>query len=279
MIGAFQQKASVSHMDFSEKLMNLRKQAGLSQEQLADRLGVTRQSVSKWESGNAFPELVKLIALSEMFGISVDYLVKDYMEEPQQADESVPDTARLEQKVDDLTRYVKGSFYAYDSRTRVFGLPLVSIRLGFVRRHQMSWENVAKGVFAIGNVAVGVVSLGMIGVGLLSFGCIALGLLALGVIAMGALSLGVVALGLLALGVCAMSGYAGGICAVGSKIAVGVAAAAGETAVGFDADAANILLWGSGLSRGEVEAFLQAHHPNLWPLLLRFFSELGAHIR
>ena len=71
-------------MEFAKKLMTLRKQAGLSQEQLADRLGVTRQSVSKWESGTAFPELVKLVTLSEMFGVSVDYLVKDYVEEPEQ---------------------------------------------------------------------------------------------------------------------------------------------------------------------------------------------------
>lgn len=265
-------------MEFSEKLMTLRKQAGMSQEQLADRLGVTRQSVSKWESGTALPELVKLISLSEIFGVSVDYLVKDYMEEPEQADESVPDTARLEQKVDDLTRYVKGSFYAYDSKTRILGLPLVSIRVGFVRRQQMTWENVAKGVFAIGNVAVGAVSLGLISVGLLSMGCIALGLLALGVIAMGGLSLGVVALGLLAFGVCAIGGYAGGVCAVGSKIAVGVAAA-GETAVGCDADGANVLLWGNGLSRGEVETFLLAHCPDLRPPLLRLFSALGANIK
>ena len=72
-------------MEFSERLMILRKQAGLSQEQLADRLGVTRQSVSKWESGTALPELVKLISLSEIFGVSLDYLVKDYIEEPESA--------------------------------------------------------------------------------------------------------------------------------------------------------------------------------------------------
>ena len=51
---------------FSEKLLELRRQKGLSQEQLADRLGVTRQSVSKWESGAALPELGKLIALSDL---------------------------------------------------------------------------------------------------------------------------------------------------------------------------------------------------------------------
>ncbi len=70
-------------MEFSERLMILRKQAGLSQEQLADRLGVTRQSVSKWESGTALPELVKLISLSEIFGVSLDYLVKDYIIYPE----------------------------------------------------------------------------------------------------------------------------------------------------------------------------------------------------
>ena len=70
-------------MEFSERLMILRKQAGLSQEQLADRLGVTRQSVSKWESGTALPELVKLISLSEIFGVSLDYLVKDYIMYPE----------------------------------------------------------------------------------------------------------------------------------------------------------------------------------------------------
>ena len=62
-------------MKLGEKLQQLRKKSGLSQEQLADRLGVTRQSVSKWESGAAAPELGKLIALSDIFSVSVDYLV------------------------------------------------------------------------------------------------------------------------------------------------------------------------------------------------------------
>ena len=51
-------------MGFSEKLAALRRREGLSQERLADRLGVTRQSVSKWEGGAAMPELEKLVALS-----------------------------------------------------------------------------------------------------------------------------------------------------------------------------------------------------------------------
>lgn len=57
-------------MRFDEKLTILRKQQGMSQEQLADRLGVTRQSVSKWESGLALQELMKIITLSEIFDVN-----------------------------------------------------------------------------------------------------------------------------------------------------------------------------------------------------------------
>lgn len=272
-------------MEFSEKLITLRRREGISQEQLADRLGVTRQSVSKWESGAVMPELVKLISLSEMFGVSVDYLVKDYLEGPEDPAETAAGgdwetaSARLEQKVDDLTRCVKGSVYAYDSRTRLFGLPLVSVRVGFVRGHRMAKEDVAWGVIAIGNTAVGVVALGFVSVGLVSFGCVALGLLALGAVAAGPLAFGVCAMGYLAMGVCAIGVYAGGVCAVGSEIAVGMAAASAGMAVGCEADAPHVLLWGNGLSRGEVETFLLTHHPNLWKPLVRLLSWMGGNLQ
>ena len=265
-------------MEFSEKLSALRRREGLSQEQLADRLGVTRQSVIKWEGGTATPELVKLISLSELFGVSVDYLVKDYLEEEPV---SVPlsDTARLEEKVDDLTRCVKGHVYAYDSRMRIFGLPLVSVRVGFVRGQRLSWENVAKGVIAIGNAAVGVVSIGIVGVGAVSLSIVAAGLLALGIVAMGFAALGVAAAGFLAVGVSAMGVYAGGVAAVAEKIAVGVAAASAGTAIGQEAAGENILLWGDGLTRVQAEAFLLEHHPDLWKPLRQLLSVLSAHIR
>ena len=62
-------------MEFAEKLTLLRRREGMSQEQLADRLGITRQSVSKWESGASVPELAKLIAIADLFGVSLDYLM------------------------------------------------------------------------------------------------------------------------------------------------------------------------------------------------------------
>ena len=61
----------------SEKLYKLRKNSGLSQEKLAEQLDVSRQAISKWESGTAIPESEKLIAISNYFGVSVDYLLKE----------------------------------------------------------------------------------------------------------------------------------------------------------------------------------------------------------
>ncbi len=64
-------------MELSEKIQNLRKQNNLSQEQFAEKLNVSRQAVSKWESGQSVPDVDKIIAMSEIFGISTDYLLKD----------------------------------------------------------------------------------------------------------------------------------------------------------------------------------------------------------
>ena len=269
-------------MTFSEKLMELRRRSGMSQEQLADRLGVTRQSVSKWESGTAMPELVKLISLSDIFGVSVDYLVKDYLEEPESAgggdDLSAQQAVRLEKKVDELTNYVKGRVYRFDSKTRIFGLPLVSSRFGFVRNGKLSMDNVARGIIAIGNAAIGVVAIGIVGVGLFTFGVVGLGLLSLGIVAAGLGAFGVMALGYLALGVSAVGVYAGGVAAIAAKIAAAVSAVA-PTAIGEHASGSHVLLWGDGLTAPEVRAFLLEHHPDLWQPLLDLFSSLGAHIK
>lgn len=62
-------------MEFANRLYELRKQKGLSQEELANQLNVTRQTVSKWEVGDSAPDMEKLIALSELFEISLDELV------------------------------------------------------------------------------------------------------------------------------------------------------------------------------------------------------------
>lgn len=64
-------------MTFSEKLQSLRKKNHLSQEQLAEQLGVSRQALSKWESGGSYPEMDKIIKISQMFSVTTDYLLKE----------------------------------------------------------------------------------------------------------------------------------------------------------------------------------------------------------
>ena len=68
-------------MILADKIMNLRKKCGWSQEELAEQLGISRQSVSKWESGMSIPDLEKIVKMSALFGVSTDYLLKDEIEE------------------------------------------------------------------------------------------------------------------------------------------------------------------------------------------------------
>ena len=66
-------------MNFAEKLLGLRTQSGYSQEALAEKLNVSRQAISKWEIGTTLPETEKVIAISDFFEVSLDYLLKDHV--------------------------------------------------------------------------------------------------------------------------------------------------------------------------------------------------------
>ena len=68
-------------MILADKIMNLRKKNGWSQEDLAGMLGVSRQSVSKWESAQSMPDLNRILQMAELFGVSTDFLLKEEMEE------------------------------------------------------------------------------------------------------------------------------------------------------------------------------------------------------
>lgn len=70
-------------MILADKIMNLRKKEGWSQEELAGKLGVTRQSVSKWEGAQSVPDLDKVIQMSRIFGVTTDYLLKEELGEPE----------------------------------------------------------------------------------------------------------------------------------------------------------------------------------------------------
>ena len=68
-------------MILADKIVSLRKKAGWSQEDLAEKLGVTRQSVSKWEGAQSVPDMDKVVMMSRLFGVSTDFLLKDELEE------------------------------------------------------------------------------------------------------------------------------------------------------------------------------------------------------
>lgn len=72
-------------MKLSEKILYCRKKAGLSQEALANKIGVSRQAISKWETGESTPEVGKLQPLSQVFGVSLDWLLSDDAPQPETA--------------------------------------------------------------------------------------------------------------------------------------------------------------------------------------------------
>lgn len=82
-------------MIFADKLIELRKKSGWSQEELAEQMNVTRQSVSKWEGAQSVPDLEKIIQLSKLFGVSTDYLLKDEIE----ANENESASLKTEEKL------------------------------------------------------------------------------------------------------------------------------------------------------------------------------------
>ena len=84
-------------MILADKIISLRKRAGWSQEELAQQLNVTRQSVSKWEGAQSVPDMDKILQMSRIFGVTTDFLLKDELEEEQSvpAEESAPALRRV----------------------------------------------------------------------------------------------------------------------------------------------------------------------------------------
>jgi len=251
-------------MDFRDRLFELRRQAGLSQEELANLLGLTRQAVQKWEAGTSRPDMDNLTALANYFHVSLDYLVtgREAAGTP-----TPPPLPEYEPAVPPQTvttvihhHYHDVWHYEYKSRHTLFGLPLVHVNIG--RRN--CW---ARGIVAIGNIATGFVALGSVAAGLLSLGAVSFGLLlALGAVTLGGVAIGGVALGLLAWGGIALGWLAVGGCAVGVYAAGGVVAASqvgvggvvsAPLAIGIAADGVKtILVPLEGLSD---QALMEAH--------------------
>lgn len=98
-------------MILADKIMDLRKRNGWSQEELAEKLGVSRQSISKYEGAQSVPDLDKLLKLSEIFGVSTDYLLKDELEmEEYVSDHATEDYEEVERSRKKVTMEMANEF-------------------------------------------------------------------------------------------------------------------------------------------------------------------------
>ena len=257
-------------MKFHEKIQNLRKEKGLSQEDLAEMMQVSRQSVSKWESAGAYPETEKLIVLSEIFGVTIDSLLKDV-----ETEIDYQNTISIPYWVN------RGNVYEYKSERTFNGLPLLHVHIGFGVKK-------AKGIIAIGNIATGLISIGLISTGFLSFGLLSLGLLSFGLlsigllmaagsISIGAFSVGAIAIGLLTIGAISIGVYSIGALSLASRVALGDNAyapiAIGRNVRGMfefiDTSAARDF---SSVSGQEVSQVIYDQYPNTWEWIVEMMT-------
>lgn len=263
-------------MTFCEKLMNLRKSRGWSQEELGERLGVTRQTVSKWELGETTPEMEKLARMSELFGVSIDELVKggDYNETYNETkSEQFPSAEKK-------SRFVNGE---YKSQRSIWGMPLVHIS----RRTAKGF--IAIGVRARGIISIGVLSVGVVSIGVLAFGLIAIGTFALGVAAHGAIAAGILALGGVSVGVFSFGGASFGWLSFGGasigKYAFG-GYASGDIAIGgtakgiiaFGDKASGEITFDGAVSAEEFRAAIESRLPNTPKFIADMFSWLAENV-
>ena len=88
-------------MTFAEKFYSLRKEAGLSQEECAENIGVSRQAISRWEMGTATPDMQNLLAISKLFSVSTDYLIRDDIDNRSADTETSSSNYLIRDEIDD----------------------------------------------------------------------------------------------------------------------------------------------------------------------------------
>ncbi|MCM1162549.1 MAG: helix-turn-helix domain-containing protein [Roseburia sp.] len=262
-------------MEFHNKLMELRKEKGWSQEELGNRINVSRQTVSKWELGQTTPEMNKLIEISRLFQITVDELIgADSYYEPKMDEHGRETYQTVEQKT-------KKPHYEYISEKKIKGRPLVHVNIG-VGRYK------AKGIIAIGNTATGIVavgmaakglftvglaSLGLLSIGLCTVGLLALGQLSVGIVAMGGVAVGALAFGGIAVGVVTFGGLSVGVYSVGgmaiaSRVAAGGSANA-PIAIGDTVQGAVTFLNSDAITKEELRAAILSRYPGTWEIIIK----------
>ena len=94
-------------MIFADKLIDLRKKSGWSQEELAEKLNVSRQAVSKWEGAQSVPDMGRIVQLSELFGVSTDYLLKDELEQAEVSRTDIPESPARTVGMEEANEFLK----------------------------------------------------------------------------------------------------------------------------------------------------------------------------
>jgi len=242
-------------MEIGKNILNLRKNAKLSQEQLAEKMGVTRQTISNWELEESSPDIKQAKELSKIFNISLDELVNNK--------EYIPSNN-------------SSNGYEYISKAKIKGLPLVHINTGLGRGIKR-----AKGIIAIGDIAKGIIAIGGISMGLFTFGGVSIGLLSLGALALGlllsigGLSLGSIAFGGIAIGLLSIGGISIGLYSIGG-IAIAKNVAAGDYAIGYVAIGnyvkGSIELLQSEVTSSEIKNIILEHFPKTWNIIAHLIS-------
>ena len=207
-------------MTLGEKLSKLRKEYNYTQEQLADILSVSRQSISKWESDIAYPETNKLIKMGKLFECSMDYLLNEDITEKQGLQPTEKES---------IWDKFKKQIHERKSEKMLFGMPLYHIgrnahgffAIGFKARGVFSFGLMSRGVFSVGLLSLGVISIGLLSLGLISAGVFSAGLLAVGTIALGLFAAGAISLGLISFGALSVGYFSTGALAIGKYAAVG----------------------------------------------------------
>lgn len=232
-------------MTFGDKLAKLRREQNYTQEQFADLLGVSRQSVSKWESDLAYPETDKLVKICELFNCSSDYLLLNGNDgvaprQPQPSGEQSEQTDTFEIRVPPIKER--------KSKRTVWGLPLWHVAKN--ARGIIAVGVKARGVIAVGIRASGVFSVGVLSLGIFSCGTLSLGLLfSVGVLAAALFSVGSICAGIFAVGAISFGVFSLGAVAVGD-VSVGALAIGRYVAVGDNARA--MIAIGGHEASGEV---------------------------
>ena len=207
-------------MTLGEKLSKLRKEYNYTQEQLADILDVSRQSISKWESDIAYPETDKLVKMGKLFDCSMDYLLKEDISEKQGLQPTEKES---------LWDKLKLQIHERKSEKMIFGMPLYHIgrnahgffAIGLKARGIFSFGLMSRGVFSFGLLSLGIVSIGLLSLGLISAGVFSAGLLAVGSIAIGLFAAGAISIGLISFGALSVGCFSTGALAIGKYAAVG----------------------------------------------------------